>query len=131
MEQQLALPVGFVLKTVKAFLCLTADGRFLGLELSDDRAYAAPDIGSLANGTNRCNPLVEKSSIVIPEAASAKSCLLYTSQCGGCAAHSSGAAFARGAAKGTVRLLRARGSQAAGWILRGRTGQLSAAGGGR
>ena len=37
-EQQLALPVGFVLKTVKAFLCLTADGRFLGLELSDDRA---------------------------------------------------------------------------------------------
>lgn len=72
-EQQLALPVGFVLKTVKAFLCLTADGRFLGLELSDDRAYAAPDIGSLANGTNRCNPLVEKSSIVVPEAASAKS----------------------------------------------------------
>ena len=72
-EQQLALPVGFVLKTIKAFLCLTADGRFLGLELSDDRAYAAPDIGSLANGTNRCNPLVEKSSIVIPEAASAKS----------------------------------------------------------
>ena len=72
-EQQLALPVGFVLKTVKAFLCLTADGRFLGLELSDDRAYAAPDIGSLANGTNRCNPLVEKSSIVVPETASAKS----------------------------------------------------------
>ena len=65
--------MGFVLKTVKAFLCLTADGRFLGLELSDDRAYAAPDIGSLANGTNRCNPLVEKSSIVVPEAASAKS----------------------------------------------------------
>ena len=54
-EQQLALPVGFVLKTVKAFLCLTADGRFLGLELSDDRAYAAPDIGSLANGTNRAS----------------------------------------------------------------------------
>ena len=24
-EQQLALPVGFVLKTVKAFLCLTAE----------------------------------------------------------------------------------------------------------
>ena len=43
------------------------------MELSDDRAYAAPDIGSLANGTNRCNPLVEKSSIVVPEAASAKS----------------------------------------------------------
>ena len=30
-ERQLALPVGFVAKTVKAFLCLGADGRFLGL----------------------------------------------------------------------------------------------------
>ena len=72
-EQQLALPVGFALKTVKAFLCLTADGRFLGLELSDDRTYAAPDIGSLANGTNRCNPLVEKSGIVVTAVASTKS----------------------------------------------------------
>ena len=59
-ERQLALPVGFVAKTVKAFLCLGADGRFLGLERSDGRPYAAPDIGSLANSTSRCNPLVEK-----------------------------------------------------------------------
>ena len=72
-ERQLALPVGFVAKTVKAFLCLGADGRFLGLERSDGRPYAAPDIGSLANGTSRCNPLVEKAGIVVPEAPGAKS----------------------------------------------------------
>lgn len=72
-ERQLALPVGFVAKTVKAFLCLGADGRFLGLERSDGRPYAAPDIGSLANSTSRCNPLVEKAGIVVPEAPGAKS----------------------------------------------------------
>ena len=72
-ERQLALPVGFVAKTVKAFLCLGADGRFLGLERSDGRPYAPPDIGSLARGTSRCNPLVEKAGIVVPEAPGAKS----------------------------------------------------------
>ena len=52
-ERQLALPVGFVAKTVKAFLCLGADGRFLGLERSDGRPYAAPDIGSRSSASDQ------------------------------------------------------------------------------
>lgn len=68
----LTLPPGFTKKTVKAYILLYEDGTFQDVELSDGTEVIAPDIGSLANGTDKSNVLMEKRSIVIPEADSAK-----------------------------------------------------------
>lgn len=71
--QELALPPGYVKKTVRAYIMLTPDGEFYGITPGDDEPVAAPDIGSLANGREKSNVLLEKRSIVIPEEPSAKS----------------------------------------------------------
>ncbi len=70
---KLTLPAGYIKKTVKAYISLGADGQFLGIQMGTDEAVAAPDIGSLANGKDKSNVLVEKRSVVIPEEASLKS----------------------------------------------------------
>lgn len=70
---QLTLPVGYVRKTVKAYISLSQEDRFLGIELGDDEPVTAPDIGSLANGKDKSNVLLEKRSVVLPDEASAKS----------------------------------------------------------
>lgn len=72
-RHQLAPPVGYVKKTVKAYILLSAEGRFLGIEMGGTEAVAAPDIGSLANGKDKSNILVEKRSVVLPDQPSEKS----------------------------------------------------------
>lgn len=52
---------------------LSSSGKFTGIELGDDEPVEAPDIGSLANGKDKSNVLVEKRSIVVPDEPSAKS----------------------------------------------------------
>lgn len=73
-RNQLTLPAGCVKKTIKAYISLTATGQFVGVELADkEEAILCPDIGTLANGTDKSNVLAEKYSIVLPETANNKS----------------------------------------------------------
>lgn len=69
----LTLPAGWADKTVKAFLCLTGDGRFVGVRIDGVNSFRCPDIGSLANGTDKSNLLVEKYSVIFPKEPSPKS----------------------------------------------------------
>lgn len=61
----LALPPGFVNKQIRAYIRLTADGSYLGLEQCEDELLPCPDIGSLANSPDKCNLLAEKCSIIL------------------------------------------------------------------
>ena len=72
-RHELMLPAGYVEKTVKAYILLHEDGRFHDIEMGTEEAVAAPDIGSLANGKDKSNVLVEKRAVVIPDEPTAKS----------------------------------------------------------
>ena len=72
-KMKLTLPAGYAEKNVKAFLCLTKDGHFLGVRVDGINSFRCPDIGSLANGTDKSNLLVEKYSVVLPSEPSSKS----------------------------------------------------------
>lgn len=73
-QNQLTLPAGYVPKKVKAYLSLTAEGQFVGIELTDSKEeIPCPDIGTLANGTEKSNVLVEKCSVVLAEEPTKKS----------------------------------------------------------
>ena len=61
----LALPPGFVNKQIRAYIRLTADGDYLGLEQCEDELLPCPDIGSLANSPDKCSLLAEKCSIIL------------------------------------------------------------------
>lgn len=65
LKKNLAARPGFKPKRVKAYLCLSAKGEFLGVEIREKSApeVYAPDVGAAANGTRYCNPLVEKAQI--------------------------------------------------------------------
>ena len=70
----LAAAPGFVPKTVKAYIDLSSKAKdYVDVFLGDEEPVACPDIGSLANGTDKSNVLVEKRSLVLPEEESAKS----------------------------------------------------------
>ena len=64
MRYQLMPPPGMVKKKVKAWVCLGARGTFLGVKMDGEEEYFCPSIGSLANGRDKCNVLVEKCEIV-------------------------------------------------------------------
>lgn len=64
MRYKLMPPPGMVKKTVKAWVCLGARGTFLGVKMDGEEEYFCPSIGSLANGRDKCNVLVEKCEIV-------------------------------------------------------------------
>lgn len=73
-RNDLVLPPGYVNKTIKAYILLSAAGAFLGFVYPENGdSVVCPDIGSLANGTDKCNVLAEKRSVVLPEAPNAKS----------------------------------------------------------
>ena len=59
MRYQLLPPPGMVKKTVKAWVCLGANGTFLGVRQDGEDEYFCPDGGSLTHG-DKCNVLVEK-----------------------------------------------------------------------
>lgn len=63
MRYQLLPPPGMVKKTVKAWVCLGANGTFLGVRQDGEDEYFCPDGGSLTHG-DKCNVLVEKYEIV-------------------------------------------------------------------
>lgn len=72
-RRNLVPPAGCVKKTVKAYIVLSSSGKFIDIELGDDEAIDVPDIGSLAQGKDKSNILVEKRSIVVPDKPSPKS----------------------------------------------------------
>lgn len=72
-RMNLTLPAGYAEKTIKAFLCLTGDGRFAGVRMDEGNVFRCPDIGSLANGTDKCNLLAEKYSVIFPSEPTPKS----------------------------------------------------------
>lgn len=72
-RENLTLPPGYANKPIKAYISLYADGSFQGVEMGKREPVPCPDIGSLANGTDKSNVLAEKSSLVLPEAPNAKS----------------------------------------------------------
>lgn len=73
MREGLTLPAGYVNKTIRSYIVLAASGEYIGLEEGGPLAVPAPDIGSLANGKDKSNVLLEKRSVVIPEQPSLKS----------------------------------------------------------
>ena len=72
-RHSLVLPPGYVNKTIKAYVLLYSDGSFQDVEVCENETVVAPDIGSLANGKDKCNLLIEKRSVVIPSVQSKKS----------------------------------------------------------
>ena len=68
LRRLLTLPPGFIEKTVKAYISLSEDNDRVSIYLGDDELLPCPDMGSLAQGKDKCNVLVEKRSIVIPDA---------------------------------------------------------------
>lgn len=72
-RMNLALPAGYAEKSIKAFLCLTGDGCFAGVRMDEGNVFRCPDIGSLANGTDKSNLLVEKYIVVFPQKPTPKS----------------------------------------------------------
>lgn len=66
-------PPGCINKTVKGYVNLSSDGCYHGIDLSDDKiGLPTPDIGSLANSKEKSNLLVEKISVVFPDAPNSK-----------------------------------------------------------
>ncbi|MBS7316333.1 MAG: type I-C CRISPR-associated protein Cas8c/Csd1 [Clostridiaceae bacterium] len=74
-QNGLTLPPGFVNKKIRAYILLSASGDYLGIESGED-TLPCPDVGSLANGKDKCNVLAEKLSVVLstPSAENPKSC---------------------------------------------------------
>lgn len=69
---QLTLPPGFVKKTIKAYICISASGQFLDIKMAGKEPVCCPDIGSLANGTDKSNVLAEKRKVLFPKERNAK-----------------------------------------------------------
>ena len=67
-RNDLVLPPGYCNKTIQAYVSLSREGQFLGIILGDDTPVLCPDIGSLANGKEKCNPIVEKRSVIFKDA---------------------------------------------------------------
>lgn len=65
-RNNLTIPPGFIRKNIRAYICLSDSGGFLGIELcGKDEEQICPDIGSKAKGGDKCNPLAEKLSVVL------------------------------------------------------------------
>lgn len=67
LDHKIAARPGFKPKRPKGYFHLSASGQLLDLEIRDKDAEPvnAPDAGSAAQGTQYCNPLIEKAGIVL------------------------------------------------------------------
>jgi CRISPR-associated protein Csd1 len=65
LKNNLAARGGFKPKHVKAYILLSADGKFIGFDSVIEKTVVCPDIGSVALGTSKCNILTEKAAIVL------------------------------------------------------------------
>jgi len=56
---------GYKTRKVKAYLNISAEGMPPAIVTAVNQSTYAPDLGSKANSTNKCNPLVEKAAYVL------------------------------------------------------------------
>lgn len=63
----LAIPPGFMRKPIRAYILLSAAGDYLGIQQCESENRVCPDIGSLANSPDKCNPLAEKLEIILSD----------------------------------------------------------------
>ena len=56
---------GFAEKAIYAYIVLSKNGDFIRIESGQNEKHKCPDIGSLANGPDKCNPLAEKAEIIL------------------------------------------------------------------
>ena len=61
----LAIPPGFSHKAIRAYIVLSKNGDFLGIEQPKNETQICPDIGSLANSPDKCHPIAEKAEIIL------------------------------------------------------------------
>lgn len=64
-KKNLMARAGFKPKKIKGYLSLSSNGKFLGIDPPLEDFTQAPDIGAAANGTTKCNILVEKANLVL------------------------------------------------------------------
>ena len=55
LRRQLSLPPGFIGKTVKAYISLSEGDDRVSIYLGDDEQLPCPDMGSLAQGRDKCH----------------------------------------------------------------------------
>ena len=68
-----SIPPGFIKKTIKAYISLSSTSDFVDVKMGTDEAVMCPDIGSLANGKDKSNVIVEKCAIVLSNEPTVKS----------------------------------------------------------
>ena len=64
-KNSLSAKPGYKPKTVKAYIIISKEGEFLGVEPSVKEEVMCPDIGSMANGTSKSNIIAEKAEVVL------------------------------------------------------------------
>lgn len=65
-RNHLTMPPGFLKRNIRAYICLSESGKFLNMEqCGKEEAQICPDIGSMENGPDKCNPLAEKVSVIL------------------------------------------------------------------
>ena len=64
-SNHLTLPPGLIKKQIRGYIVLSKDGEYLTVEKCENETQPCPDIGSLANGKDKCNVLAEKSSVIL------------------------------------------------------------------
>lgn len=67
LDHQLAAKPGFKLKTPKAYVCLNRQGELTAIDPPPPQPVLCPDLGSTAQGTTKCNFLVEKALITLTQ----------------------------------------------------------------
>lgn len=64
-RNRVAVPPGFMRKAIRAYISLSAEGAYLGVLTCSEEIQVCPDVGSLANGPDKCNPLAEKMGVIL------------------------------------------------------------------
>ena len=64
-KNNLASRMGFKPKNIKAYISLSADGKFIAIDPGPEEKINCPDIGSMANGTTKSNIIAEKAEIIL------------------------------------------------------------------
>lgn len=64
-RNHVAVPPGFMRKAIRAYISLSAEGAYLGVLTCSEEIQVCPDVGSLANGPDKCNPLAEKMGVIL------------------------------------------------------------------
>lgn len=64
-KAKISSPVGFKQKNIKAYVLLNNSGEFIAIDAAPKEKQLCPDIGSMAQGRDKCNILVEKAEIVL------------------------------------------------------------------